>query len=204
MKKYALPGLPYDTKALAPAYSQEQLEIHHDKHHAGYVKGANATLKALAEARKNDDYSHLNQLQKNLAFNISGHVMHSIFWRNMSPDGGGNPKADLAKLIRRDFASVDALREQMTEAGKSLQGSGWVSLAWEPMGQGLIVEQVYDHQGNLGSATIPLLVIDCWEHAYYLQYQNRKADWLDSFWEIVNWDDVQQRYTAARETGLMA
>jgi len=193
MKHYSLPKLNYGYKDLEPLYSSEMLEIHHSKHHSGYVDGANAVLDKLSEARKSSDYDALNQLQKSLAFNVSGHVMHSLFWRCMAPNGGGDPSAGVAKRLGEDFGSVAAMREQMTSAATSLQGSGWVALSWEPMAQGLIIEQVYDHQGNTGSATMPVLVIDCWEHAYYLQYKNEKAKWLKSFWELVDWSGVEAR-----------
>jgi len=201
--KYVLPDLPYKISALEPHYSAELLELHHGKHHAGYVKGANATLDKLAEARESSDYSAINQLQKNLAFNLSGHIMHSVFWTSMSPDGGGSPADELAEQVSQDFGSADALREQMTEVATSLQGSGWVSLSWEPLGDRLIVEQVYDHQGNTGSATVPLLVIDCWEHAYYLQYKNEKGKWLKGFWEMVNWSEAGSRLAKARSADVL-
>jgi Fe-Mn family superoxide dismutase len=193
MKNYSLPKLDYGYKDLEPLYSAEMLEIHHSKHHSAYVDGANAVLDKLREARASSDYDALNQLQKSLAFNVSGHVMHSLFWRCMSPEGGGDPAAGVAKRLDQDFGSVTAVREQMTSAATSLQGSGWVALSWEPMAQGLIIEQVYDHQGNTGSATMPVLVIDCWEHAYYLQYKNEKARWLKSFWDLVDWTGVEAR-----------
>ena len=193
MKHYSLPDLQYGYKDLEPLYSGEMLEIHHSKHHAGYVKGANEVLDKLRDARKSSDYDALNQLQKSLAFNVSGHVMHSLFWRCMSPEGGGAPSAEVGGRFDRDFGSIDAMREQMTSAATSLQGSGWVALSWEPMGQGLVIEQVYDHQGNTGSATMPVLVIDCWEHAYYLQYKNEKAKWLKAFWELIDWTSVEAR-----------
>jgi len=204
MKKYTLPELPYDYDSLEPLYSAEMLELHHSKHHAAYVKGANQALAQLKTAREKQDFSMLNQLQKTLAFNISGHILHSIFWQNMSPDGGGDPSRTLTQTLNAEFGTVNNLREQMTEAAKSLQGSGWITLAWEPAGQGLIVEQVYDHQGNIGNGSLPLLVIDCWEHAYYLQYQNDKAKWIDSFWELVNWKDVEQRLATASDLQFAA
>ena len=197
MKQYELPDLPYALDALEPLYSSELLELHYAKHHQGYVDTANSTLQAMQEMRKENDYSRLNQLQKTLAFSLSGHVMHSIFWRNLSPDGGGEPDPALRESLEETFGSVDLVREQMTEAATSLQGSGWVTLAWEPLGQGLIIEQVYDHQGNTGTATLPLLVIDCWEHAYYLQYRNEKAKFIKAFWDMVNWKDVAGRLDSA-------
>lgn len=193
MKKYTLPDLPYKTSALEPHLVSDILELHHDKHHRAYVDGANATLDKMAEMRESGDFSALNQLQKDLAFNLSGHVLHSMFWRNMTPNGGGTPDGELNDAIERDFGSFDALRQQLTKAALSIQGSGWASLAWEPLGERLVVEQVYDHQGNIGNATTPVLVLDMWEHAYYLQYRNEKAKWVDSFWDIVNWKDVAAR-----------
>jgi len=199
---YTLPELPYDTSALEPHVSAEALQLHHEKHHNAYVKGANSTLDALAEARDADDYTSLNQLQKNLAFHLSGHIMHSIFWKIMSPDGGGKPEGQLRQKIQGDFGGIDAMQRQLSECALSIQGSGWASLAWEPLGQRLVIEQVYDHQGNTGNATVPLLVLDMWEHAYYLQYRNEKANWVKAFWEIVNWSNVEERWRGASKIDL--
>jgi len=162
MKKYALPELPYGYAALEPHYSARLLELHHGKHHAAYVAGANATLEKLAAAREQRDFSAINQLQKNLAFHVSGHVLHSLFWRNMSPRGGGQPAGELAAAVQESFGTFDGLKSQLTEAALNVQGSGWGALAWEPVGQRLVVEQVYDHQGNIGNGTVPLLVLDMW------------------------------------------
>jgi Fe-Mn family superoxide dismutase len=198
MPEYTLPDLPYDYGALEPHYSAQTLELHHDKHHAAYVKGANGALEKLGEAREKDTFDTINQLQKNLAFNLSGHVLHSLFWQNMSPDGGDKPESDLAAAIDESFGSFEGFRSQLSEAALNVQGSGWGALTWEPLGQRLIVEQVYDHQSNVGQGAPPLLVLDMWEHAYYLQYKNVKADWVDAFWNIVNWPDVAARFTNAR------
>jgi len=151
------------------------------------------TLEQLEEARKKGDFSTINQLEKNLAFHLSGHVLHSLFWRNMSPDGGGTPSGDLGSAIDQFFGSFDAFKSQMSQAAVSVQGSGWASLAWDPVGKRLLVEQVYDHQGNIGNGTVPILVLDMWEHAYYLQYKNVKATWVEKFWDLVNWKDVAAR-----------
>ena len=202
-KQYTLPNLPYDYAALEPHYSARLLELHHDKHHAAYVAGANTTLEKLAEAREKCDFAAINQLQKNLAFHLSGHVLHSLFWRNMSPHGGGEPDGELAEAIKESFGSVANLKGQLNEAALNVQGSGWGTLAWEPLAKRLVTEQVYDHQGNIGNGTVPLLVLDMWEHAYYLQYRNVKADWVSSFWEVVNWDDVARRLTSVRTLDLM-
>ncbi len=203
MPEYTLPDLPYDYGALEPHYSAEILELHHDKHHAAYVKGANGALEKLGEAREKDTFDTINQLQKNLAFNLSGHVLHSLFWQNMSPDGGDKPDGDIAAAIGESFGSFEGFRNQLSEAALNVQGSGWGALTWEPLGQRLIVEQVYDHQSNVGQGAPPLLVLDMWEHAYYLQYKNVKADWVDAFWNIVNWPDVAARFARARELKLL-
>jgi superoxide dismutase, Fe-Mn family len=199
---YKLPDLPYDYSALEPHLSARILELHHGKHHAAYVDGANAVQEALAKARATDDYDAINQLQKNLAFHLSGHVLHSLFWKNMSPDGGGTPEGDLGAAIDEYFGSVDAFRAQMTAAAMNVQGSGWGAMSWDPVGQALIVEQVYDHQGNVGQGGPPLLVLDMWEHAYYLQYENRKKEWVEAYWETVNWPDVAARFGNARQLDL--
>ncbi len=203
MPVYSLPELPYDYAALEPHYSAEVLELHHDKHHAAYVTGANTALEKLDQARTSDDFGTINQLQKNLAFHLSGHVLHSMFWQNLSPDGGGKPEGDLAAAIDDGFGGFEGLRNQLTESSLAVQGSGWGALTWEPLGQRLIVEQVYDHQSNVGQGAPPLLVLDMWEHAYYLQYKNVKADWVKSFWEIVNWPDVSSRFERARKLKLL-
>ena len=198
MKSYSLPELPYDYAALEPHYSARLLELHHDKHHAAYVAGANATLDKLAEAREKADFAAINQLQKNLAFHLSGHVLHSLFWLNMSKHGGGEPDGELADAIKESFGSFAGMKGQLTEAALNVQGSGWGTLAWEPLRKSLVVEQVYDHQGNIGNGTVPLLVVDMWEHAYYLQYLNVKGDWVKTFWKLVNWEDVSGRLRAVR------
>lgn len=202
MEPYSLPDLPYDPGALEPHYSGEIVALHHGKHHAAYVAGANATLEKLAEARANENYATINQLEKNLAFHVSGHVLHSLFWKNMSPNGGGNPDGELGAAVDDFFGSADALRAQMSQAALGVQGSGWGALAWEPLGKKLVVEQVYDHQGNIGNGTIPLLVLDMWEHAFYLQFKNVKGDWVKSFWNIVNWADVAARFDSVRRVDL--
>jgi Fe-Mn family superoxide dismutase len=203
MPVYTLPELPYAMAALEPHYSAEVLELHHDKHHKAYVDGANATLEKLDQARASEDFGSINQMQKNLAFHLSGHVLHSMFWENLSPDGGGKPEGDLAAAVDEGFGTFEGFRNQLTEAALNVQGSGWGALTWEPLGQRLIVEQVYDHQSNVGQGAPPLLVLDMWEHAYYLQYRNVKADWVKAFWEIVNWPDVAARFERARGLKLL-
>jgi Fe-Mn family superoxide dismutase len=195
---YSLPALPYDPAALEPHLSARILELHHDKHHQAYVDGANTTLEKLADARSKGDFGALVGLQKTLSFNVAGHVLHSIYWTNMSPDGGDKPTGELAAAIDEHFGGFDAFRKQMTAATVSVQGSGWSALVWEPLGERLVVEQIEDHHNHSIEGVRPLLVIDAWEHAYYLQYENRRADYVDAIWNVVNWDDVQQRFAAAR------
>lgn len=197
MAQYTLPDLPYDHAALEPHYSAEVLELHHDKHHAAYVKGANDTLQKLADARGSDNFESIVGLQKTLAFNLSGHILHSIFWTNLSPGGGDKPEGELADAIVENFGSFDGFKGQLTAATTTVQGSGWGVLAYDPMGARLFVEQVYDHQGNIGQSAAPLLVFDAWEHAFYLQYKNVKADFVKAFWNIANWPNVAERFAAA-------
>jgi len=203
MKPYELPELRYDYGALEPHYSARTLELHHDKHHAAYVKGVNDALEKLGAARASGDLSAIVGLEKTLAFNLSGHVLHSLFWLNLSPDGGGTPEDDLGAAIEEFFGSYDAFRRQMSEAAITVQGSGWGALSWEPLGERLYIEQIYDHQGNTGQSGVPLLVIDAWEHAYYLQYQNRRADYVEAIWNIVDWADVATRFARARDVVLI-
>jgi Fe-Mn family superoxide dismutase len=198
MAAYTLPDLPYDFGALEPHYSAEILELHHDKHHAAYVSGANTALEKLEKARTSEDFDSIVGLEKALAFNVSGHVLHSLFWKNLSPDGGGKPEGELAAAIDEFFGSFDAFKAHLAAVTTTVQGSGWGALAWEPIGQRLIVEQVYDHQGNIGNGSGPILVIDAWEHAFYLQYKNVKADYVKAIWNIVDWADVSARFDKVR------
>jgi Fe-Mn family superoxide dismutase len=202
MAFYSLPELAYDYGALEPHLSARILELHHDKHHKAYVDGANKVLERLQEVRATGDYGSINQLEKNLAFHLSGHILHSLFWKNLTPDTPEKPGGELAAAIDEYLGSFDQFRSQLTEAANNVQGSGWAALSWEPLGQRLIVEQVYDHQGNVGQGGPPLLVLDMWEHAYYLQYENRKAEWVDAYWHLVDWDDVADRFQKARQLDL--
>jgi Fe-Mn family superoxide dismutase len=202
MTEYRLPDLQYDYGALEPHYSGELLELHHAKHHAAYVQGANKTMQALEEARAGSQFAQINALQKNLAFHLSGHVLHSLLWRNLSPEGGGRPEGELQAAIEEYFGSFEGMQEQMNEAATHIQGSGWAALAWEPVGERLVVEQIYDHQGNIGNGTAPILVLDMWEHAYYLQFRNEKSDWVASFWKLVHWADAARRFESVRTLDL--
>jgi Fe-Mn family superoxide dismutase len=203
MSTYTLPDLTYDPGALEPHLSGRILELHHDQHHAAYVKGANTALEKLQEVRTKGDFATISMLERNLAFNVSGHVLHSILWTNLSPDGGGEPSGAIGTALGEAFGSFEGFRQQMTEAAATIQGSGWALASWEPMAERLIVQQVHDHQGQHGQGTIPLLAIDAWEHAYYLQYENRKPEYLEAIWNVISWQDVERRYEAARAADLV-
>ena len=202
MTRYVLPDLDYDFGALEPHISGHIMELHHGKHHKAYVEQANETLDGLEEARHKEDFSRLAGLERALAFNLSGHVLHSIFWKNLMPRGGDAPAGDLARLITRDFGSFKAFKMQLTKVASTIMGSGWAALVWEPIAQRLLTCQIYDHQSNLSQGGVALMVIDAWEHAYYLQYRNQKAAFFDAVWNLWNWNDVAERLDAARRFDL--
>jgi Fe-Mn family superoxide dismutase len=197
MTRYTLPDLPYDYSALEPHISGNIMELHHGKHHAAYVKTANSVLEQLDEARQKDDFARLAALERALAFNLSGHILHSIFWKNMTPKGGSAPQGDFANAIQKDFGDFARFRKQLAEVAATIMGSGWAALVWEPVGKRLLITQIYDHQSNLAQAGVPLMVIDAWEHAYYLQYENRKTEFFEAVWKVWNWQDIAKRYAQA-------
>jgi Fe-Mn family superoxide dismutase len=199
MADYTLPDLPYDYAALEPHISAKIMELHHDKHHAAYVTGANTALQKMAEARDSGDLSNINKLEKDLAFNLGGHVNHSIFWTNMSPDGGDKPTGELAAAIDDSFGSFDKFVAHFTAAAMGIQGSGWGVLSWDPIGKQLIIQQLFDQQANSAMGTVPVLQLDMWEHAFYLDYVNVNADYIKAFWNIANWENAAVRFTTARE-----
>jgi Fe-Mn family superoxide dismutase len=202
MATYMLPDLRYDYAALEPHVSGHIMELHHDKHHAGYVRGANDTLEQLEEARVKGDFTRLAALERALAFNLSGHILHSLFWQNLTPRGNEQPEGLMADAIAKDFGSFAAFRGQLTKAASTIMGSGWAPLVWEPVGRRLLTTQIYDHQSNLAQGGIPLMVLDAWEHAYYLQYETRKADFFQAVWAIWNWKDIGTRFETARQLNV--
>lgn len=202
MASYTLPDLRYDYGSLEPHISGKIMELHHDKHHAAYVKGANTALEKLDEARDKEDFTRLAALEKALAFNLSGHVLHSLFWQNLTPKGGGRPGGELGAAIDEHFTSFEKLKKQMNEVAGTIMGSGWAALVWEPLGKRLLTTQIYDHQSNLAQGGVPILVLDAWEHAFYLQYQNRKTEFFEAIWNVWNWEDAAQRFDAARQVTL--
>ena len=194
---YTLPPLSYEYGALEPYLSAKILELHHDRHHATYVKGLNTSIEQLAEARDNGDFGAIVGLEKTFAFNLGGHVLHSMYWTNLSPSGGGEPAGTIADTIADSFGDFARFRKQFTAATVSVQGSGWGLLSFEPIARRLVIEQLYDHQGNTSPTTVPVLAIDAWEHAYYAQYFNDRAGYVEAVWNVIDWRDVQARYDRA-------
>lgn len=206
MEKYVLPDLDYDYAALEPHVSAKIMELHHSKHHLAYVNGANQALEGLKEAQESKNFARVAALEHALAFNLSGHILHSLFWKNLSPNGGGKPDGELAKAIDRDFGSFEGLKGQFVNAAMTTMGSGWAVLAWDPAGQRLITTEIHDHQSEMTPGATPIMVLDAWEHAYYLQYQNDKARFFESIWNVWNWKDIAERYKKAKaaDVGLAA
>ena len=193
MAIYTLPELPYDYAALEPHISGRIMELHHDKHHAAYVAGANSALEALAAAREEGNLGAINLWEKNLAFNLGGHTNHTIFWNNLSPNGGGQPEGELAEAINDSFGSFEKFRAHFTATALGIQGSGWAVLAYDSISGKLVIFQLFDQQANVPVGTVPLFMVDMWEHAFYLDYLNVKADYVKAIWNIANWSDVAKR-----------
>jgi Fe-Mn family superoxide dismutase len=198
MAPYELPELDYDYSALEPVISGEINELHHTKHHQTYVTGANTTLEKLADARERGDYGSIVGLETTLAFNLAGHANHLLWWKVLSPHGGDKPTGDLAAAIDESFGSWGAFQAQYTAAATTIQGNGWAALCWEPVAGRLIIQQLRDHHNNLVLATTPILMTDMWEHAFYLDYRNVKADYAKALWNIYDWTEIGRRFAAAR------
>lgn len=200
---YELPALPYPYDSLEPHIDKATLEFHHDKHHKGYVDGLNAALAKIEDARKSGDFALLQHYERLVAFHGAGHANHVQYWENMAPagkGGGGEPTGALGDQIKRDFGSFESFKKELTAATVSVEGSGWGLLAWEPLGKKLITLSLLNHQNASFIGSIPLLICDAWEHAYYLKYQNRRADYVNAWWNVVNWADVAKRFSNATHT----
>lgn len=197
---YQLPPLPYDYADLEPYFDAQTMKLHHDVHHAGYVRSANAAVAALERIRRvgGEEIRNVRAITDLLAFHTSGHLLHSLFWSGMKK-GGGDPPAgnDINRLITRDFGRIEAFRGQFAAAAQQVQGSGWGVLAFEPLSQRLLVLQAEKHQNLAVWGCVPLLVVDVWEHAYYLKYQNRRSDFIKAFMNVINWEHVQARLQRA-------
>lgn len=197
--EHVLPDLPYAYDALEPHLDAATLRLHHQKHHGGALRGLNRTESQLAENAEKGDFSKSRELCRALAYYGSSHELHSIFWTNMKADGGGSAEGELAKRIAEDFGSLSAFEQLFVAACNTAPASGWGMLAYHPGFDRLQVLQVADHENGVVMGTVPLLACDVWEHAYYLKYQNRRADWVKVFMaELVNWNDVAARYARAK------
>ncbi|MBI3835986.1 MAG: superoxide dismutase [Planctomycetes bacterium] len=200
-KEYVLPPLPYPPDALEPHIDAQTMTLHHDKHHAAYVKGLNDALAKLAAARDagatGPGMDQVRDLTDAVAFNGSGHTLHSVFWLNMKKGGGGEPKGAIAKQIETDFGGFDKFKAHFGNVAKKVQGSGWGILAWEPLASRMIVLGAEKHDNLTMFGCVPLLVLDVWEHAYYLKYQNNRGGYVDAWWNVVNWENVDSRLSAA-------
>ncbi len=191
---YSLPKLPYEYKDLSPHISEEQLTIHHDKHHQAYVTGANALLEKIDKARKEGVDLDMKATLKELSFNIGGHVLHSLFWTNMAPPGkGGKPAGILGSALTKEFGSIERFQKEFTQAAVSAEGSGWAALTFCLQTNRPIIMQVEKHNVNVYPMFRILMVLDVWEHAYYLDYKNLRAKFVEAFWNIVNWNEVNRR-----------
>lgn len=200
MERYKLPDLPYGYKELEPYISEEQLTIHHQKHHLAYVNGANTILEKLEKARQEGTDIDMKAILKELSFNIGGHLLHSLFWANLAPPGkggGGEPTGDLAQAINERFGSFARFKKEFTQAGITVEGSGWVALTYDPMRKELLIMQIEKHNTNVYPTFPILLVIDVFEHAYYIDYKNNRAQFLENIWNIINWQEVEKRYKEA-------
>jgi len=197
MTKAELPQLPYAPDALEPWYDARTVELHHGKHHQGYVNGFNTALDRLEQARASQDTAAIKHLSRELAFNGGGHVLHSIFWTNLKPGGGGRPEGPLAAAIAGQFGTFEGFDRQLRAAAASVEGSGWAVLAAAPNGD-LAILQVEKHQNQVVPGWTPILALDVWEHAYYLKYQNRRAEFVDAVLDhLIDWWDVAGRFARA-------
>jgi superoxide dismutase, Fe-Mn family len=198
--RYALPELPYDYGALEPYIDERIMELHHGEHHQAYVDGANDALDTFEEMRSDGEFEDIKAAKRDFSFNFSGHINHTIFWQNMSPDGGGEPNGELGAAIDEGFGSFEAFREEFTAAAENVEGDGWAMLFYEPVADLLFVGQVESQNGLAHQGSIPILTLDVWEHAYYLQYENERASYVEEWWNVVDWDDVCRRYEFLTQT----
>ena len=194
--EYILPMLPYAYNALEPYIDEATMKLHHDIHHAGYVKGLNTATKKVAEALDSGDYSLIKHWEREMAFHGAGHFLHSLFWKNMGPNGGKRSEV-LEKYIVKSFGNFDRFSALFKQATTAVEGSGWGILAYQPESDRLVVLQAEKHQNLTQWVTTPILVCDVWEHAYYLKYQNKRADYITAFMQVINWDSVSENLSKA-------
>jgi superoxide dismutase, Fe-Mn family len=197
-KPYTLLPLPYAYKALEPYIDEETMKLHHDKHHAAYVKGLNDALDKMTVAYKAGDFAMVKYWAKDVAFNGAGNVLHTLYWTNMKSGGGGQPVGKAARAIVSTFGSMDAFTGAFIAVCETVAGSGWGVLAWDPLGAGLVLLGLEKHENATMAGVIPLLVCDVWEHAYYLKYQNRRGEYVAAFMKnLIDWDAVDKRLIVA-------
>jgi len=199
MEKYNLPDLPYGYKDLEPYISQEVLTLHHDKHHAAYVNAANTLLDKTNDARKDNSELDYKSISKSLSFNVGGHILHEIFWKVMAPENSGKnrPAGEILESIEKEFGSFERFKLEFSEIAKSVEGSGWAVLAFHKKhgeNGALSIIQIEKHNVNLYPDQKILLCLDVWEHAYYLDYKNDRAKFIENWWNIVNWEEVEKRF----------
>ncbi|MHB1044044.1 MAG: superoxide dismutase [Eubacteriales bacterium] len=194
MEKHELPALPYAYNVLEPYYDEQTVRLHHDAHHKAYVDGLNNAGAKLAEARQKGDFALVKHWERELAFHGSGHLLHKYFWENMKPNGGGPATGDIAVRINEDFGDYEAFKKQFSAAAVAVEGSGWAILCWNSDFGKLEILTAEKHQNLTQWGSVPLLVLDVWEHAYYLKYQNKRAAWVEAWWNMVNWDDVNGKF----------
>lgn len=197
---HELPPLPYAYDALEPYIDEQTMHLHHDIHHLAYVKGLNTAEEKLAEARKSGDFGLVKHWSREAAFHGAGHLLHSIFWTNMiaADKAAAAPSGELSQAIDRSFGGFEAFKAHFQAAANAVEGSGWGILAYRPADDSLVILQAEKHQNLTQWGVVPLLVLDVWEHAYYLKYQNKRPEYVKNFFNIVNWDDVAERYRRAR------
>ncbi len=193
---HTLPDLPYPYDALEPYIAEDIMRLHHLVHHQSYVDGLNKAEKEIYGENHEPDI--LRHWLREQAFHGSGHLLHSIFWKNMTPDAMLIPIQEIGREIDRHFGSFHQFQTKFTDVASSVQGPGWAALLYDPINDRLIIESIEKHQMNHLVSMIPLLVLDVWEHAYYLQYQTDKADYVDAWWNVVNWEDVNERFLRAK------
>lgn len=194
---HRLPPLPYPYNALEPYIDEKTMRIHHDKHHLSYVNDLNKAEKKLEEARRTGDFDLVKHWERELAFNGGGHYLHTLFWTIMSPQGGGKPSGPLAEQIKKDFGSYEAFKKHFSSAAEKVEGGGWAILVWSPRAGRLEILQSEKHQNLTQWESIPLLPLDVWEHAYYLKHQNERNKYIEDWWHVVNWPEVEKRYAQA-------
>jgi len=194
-KLYVLPKLPYDYAALKPQMSEEQLRIHYERHHQAYVNGANTIFQRIDKARKEGTEFDVKATLKELSWNVGGHLLHSLFWGNLAPagKGGGTPGGALADAINKEFGDFGRFKKEFTQAASSVEGSGWAALTLDKLSGRLLVMQIEKHNTNVYPTLGILMVLDVFEHAYYIDYKNDRAKFIDAFWNIVNWDEIDKR-----------